>query len=213
VKRPSIIGMPSFGSIAPAQSTQPMQANQWETPSAGTNPAQFPPGTMLVDPLFLNPGWPEQAFVRPRLWNRPNPLAMNQLLINPLLLNRPLLDPFGPGLIVGGGWGVPLRPLRRDAEEFAEARRPGSLSEQMPVFPRSASPVATTIYQPLSGFVTLADGSTFYRAGGTAAATELGNYSTGGGLEASLIGGNFFSPSLGAAGDVSRGRTFLPYVW
>jgi hypothetical protein len=215
VKRSSIIGMPSVGSLGPTKAMQPMQANRWETPldSAWTNPAFFPPGTVLVDPPYLNPGWHEQAFVGPRLWNRPNPFLMNQLLVNPLLLNRPFLDPVGPGWIVGGGWGVPVGPMRRHAGEFAEARRPGSLSEQMPEFPRSTSPVATTIYQPLSGFVTLADGSTFYRAGGTAPSTELGNYSTGGGLDSSLIGGNFFSPSLGTGGDVSRVGTFLPYVW
>ena len=105
-----------------------------------------------------------------------------------------------------------MRPARRDAGALAEARRPGSLSEQTPEFSLSTNPVATTIYQPLSGIVTLADGSTFYRAGGTAAATELGNYSTGG-LDTSLIGGTFFSPSLGLAGDMSRVGAFLPYVW
>jgi hypothetical protein len=98
-------------------------------------------------------------------------------MMNPLLLNRPFLDPFnGPGLVVGG-MGVPGRPARGEAALLAEARRPGSMLDREPEF--AMNPITTMTYQPVSGIVTLADGSTFYRGMGAAAATEMSNYSSG----------------------------------
>ena len=156
---------------------------------------------------FFYPVWQEPSVPQPNAW-RParNPFQVNPVLVNPL--QRPLLDPFnGPGLNVAA---MALAP-RGDHAALADARKPGSLLDEAPEFPAGAS--STTIFQPISGIVTLADGTTFYRGAGTDTATELGNYSGGGGLEASLIGGSFYSPGLGSVGSVGEGNGFLPYVW
>ena len=216
----SIVGMPAFngGSSLPAQLPQTIYTTRWVSPldSPWQNAFLVPRSPAVVNsinPYALYPSWeePPVANLGPRNRAVRNPFVVNHLLMNPLMLNRPFLDPFnGPGLIVGG-MGVPIRPVRGDAAFLAAARRPGSMLDQQPEF--AMNPLATMTYQPISGIVTLADGSTFYRGTGAAAATELGNYSTGGGLDASLLSGTFFSPSLGSVGDLGRGVAFLPYVW
>jgi hypothetical protein len=165
------------------------------------------PVVVNVIPHSLSSGWEEPFVPRPNAWQSVrNPFAVNPLLMNPLQLNRPLFDSFnGPGLFVGG-MGIPPR-----GDNLADARKPGSLLDEAPEYPAGSG--STTIYQPISGIVTLADGTTFYRGAGSDMATELGNYSGGGGLDSSLFGGNFFSPGLGSVGTVGEWNGFLPYVW
>ena len=72
---------------------------------------------------------------------------------------------------------------------------------------------ADTVYQPISGIVTLADGSTFYRVPGNSATTMTGDYSTGNGLYNNPLGGIFFNPSSGTLDKSSYANIFMPYVW
>ncbi len=163
-----------------------------------------------INSSSINSAWHEPFVPHPNAWNPPvrNPFMANPLFVNPL--QRPFLDPFnGPGLIVGARWGPRVFPPRGEDGTVADASRPRSLLDEMPETPA----MTPTVYQPISGIVTLADGSTFYRAAGTGPVTELGNYSSGGGLGASLLGGNFFSPDPSSMGAFCEANGFLPYVW
>jgi len=187
-------------------------------PARSNSPAPFDPssanpfarGPALANPFLFTPNWDDAFAANARPPMRPvrNPFVVNQLLMNPLVGNR-LAEPLNGPVLLAGGWGVPLVPARGDGSSLAETRRPGSLLDQTPEF--SSSPIATAVYQPVSGIVTLADGSTFFWGAGMGAATELGNYSAGG-LDSGLLGGNFFSPGLGSVGSLGQ-NAFLPYVW
>ncbi len=74
------------------------------------------------------------------------------------------------------------------------------------------NPWTGTVYQPLSGVVTLADGSSFYRVPGSGLPTAVGNYATGSGLYYNPRGGTFFNPSSGVISRPGTTNVFLPYV-
>jgi hypothetical protein len=207
--------MPSINGAAGylQHATDSPGANRWSAPApfdpGSANPIARGPAT--ANPLLFTAGWSNAPAPNPPVVNRMprNPFVLNQLLVNPLIGNR-LADPLNGPILLAGGWGVPFIPARRENNPLAEARRPGSLLDQTPEF--SPHSVAMTVYQPVSGIITLADGSTFYRGAGTSFANELGNSSAGGGLDSSRIGGNFFSPDLGTVGTLGQ-NAFLPYVW
>lgn len=209
VRGPSVIGMPSINGSYLQNATDPTSASRLSPQPDLSGGNSFARGPVLANPFAFAPSWDGTSVPNPQAANRMvrNPLVVNQLLVNPLLGNR-LADPLNGPVVLAGGWGMPILPARADASPLADARRPGSLLDQTPDF--STSTITTAAYQPASGIVTLADGSTFYR--GTGAGTELGNSSTGGGLDSGLLSGSFFSPGLGSVGTLGQ-SAFLPYVW
>lgn len=214
VKKHSIVEMPAVnGGTAfdrPFRTTKRLGANP-AIDSPWMNPVFAARGPVVINVIRFpthHPGWQEPLLpqLNARNWPARNPFVVNPMLVNPL--QRPLLDPFnGPGQIAGG-MALAARLAPR-GEPSAESRKSVSLLDEVQESPSSSS----TIYQPISGIVTLADGSTFYRATGSSAATELGNYTSGGGLDAGLLSGNFFSPGLGSIAALADGNGFLPYVW
>jgi hypothetical protein len=211
--RPSAFTMPTVGS------SSAFPANPYWHPPADT-PWTGPPVIIIVRPVVVvnrvvNPFLPTPEAddppgpeAKPVVRRARDPFVANPLLMNPLLAHRAVHNPFnGPGFITG--WGLNLAALQRGGGAAAAARPAGSLLDQPAETP--ATPAAPTVYQPVSGVVTLADGSTFYRGSGTEPATAIGNYS-GGNFDAELIGGSFFSPAAGFVGKLEP-TVFLPYVW
>jgi hypothetical protein len=90
-------------------------------------------------------------------------------------------------------------------------RQPGMLMYKGPDL--QVNPTSGTVYQPMSGVVTLADGSKFYRVPGTGLPTAVGTYATGTGLYYNPDGNTFYNPSSGVISKPGTTNVFLPYVW
>jgi hypothetical protein len=213
MRGPSIVGMPSINGAANylQYATGATGSARWNPPFDAGSANPIARGAVLANPLMVASGWDGVFVPNPPIGNRMarNPFGLNQLLMNPLVGNR-LADPLNGPILLAGGWGVPLIPARDEESPLAEARRPGSMLDQTPEF--SLNPIATTVYQPASGIVTLPDGSTFYRGAAIGAPVGLSDSSVGGGLDTSLLDGGFFSPTLGSVGSLGQSM-FLPYVW
>ena len=168
-------------------------------------------------PSFWNPAidnpWMDQLTIR-RVPVNPfnnqfvmNPRLANPLFVNPLLFNRPFNYPFG---VPGYRPSSPLSPSVAYSPPVANKEQ-GVITYKAPDL--QANPTADTVYQPISGIVTLADGSTFYRVPGSGATTATGEYSSGNGLYSNPLGGTFFNPSSGTLDKHAYANIFMPYVW
>jgi hypothetical protein len=113
----------------------------------------------------------------------------NPFTMNPLLANSPLTT-YAPPLAI---------------------REPGTMLYQGPDL--QVNPTSGTVYHPVSGTVTLPDGSTFYRVPGSGVSTPLGNYSSGTGLYYNPMAGTFFNPASGVLSRPGRTNIYLPYIW
>lgn len=228
-KKPSILAMPSINSLPgiPMSSIQGQSIPALWNP-AGSNPWMNQVNTMPfpVYPFAINPV-ANPRFVNPLLvnplqnplvmnpWDNPllvNPLLANSLVLNPFLVNRPINFPFGvPNRIVGGnGPSNPYGSQSTITSSVAD-QDSGTMMDNGPDF--QVNNTTRTVYQPISGVVTLADGSTFYRAPGSGNSTPIGNYATGNDFYHNPIGGTFFNPRSGTLGKPGQTNVFMPYVW
>jgi hypothetical protein len=201
-KKPNVYTMPSINSW-PGIPVSPLSQTVWQPPF--WNPAIDNP---WMNRTTIN-SYPIGPFNNP--FNNPfviNPLLANPVVINPLIQTRNQFNPFGI---------PPYRP-RYDHPEIevqhtpAQAvQEPGMLLYKGPDL--QVNPWSGTEYHPVSGTVTLADGSTFYRVAGSGLPTAFGTYASGSGLYYNPIGGTFFNPSSGTLSKPAQTNIFMPYVW
>jgi hypothetical protein len=178
-------------------------------PASSLFPPAFP---SLVNPALDNP-WMNQVTVNPY---RVNPFAMNPLfnnpfMVNPLLRNPAFDNPLNmPGFFPPSYSPTSIAPSASYTPPIA-IRQPGMLMYRGPDL--QVNPTTGTVYHPLSGTVTLADGTTFYRVPGSGQPTASGTYATGTGLYYNPQGNTFFNPSSGVISKPGQTNVFLPYVW
>jgi len=181
----SIVVMPSINT-SPVLPVNPFPVY----PTPFSNPALYNP---WLYPTTVNP------FVGP--FNNPfnNPFAVNPLFNNPFAVN-PFFQPVNPL----------LNPFPVVSTPPIAVQQPGLMLYRGPNL--QVNPWSGTVYHPISGTATLADGSTFYRVPGTGLPNANGTYANGTGLYYNPMGGTFFNP---ASGVISKPGTsaFLPYVW
>ena len=166
---------------------------------------------LLVNPALDNP-WMNQVNVVPVRRNpfTMNPLFNNPFLLNPLLRNSTFENPYNaPGYIPTYDPTL-LNPSVTSTPPLA-IRQPGMLMYKGPDL--QVNPTSGTVYQPLSGVVTLSDGSKFYRVPGTGAPTATGTYATGTGLYYNPDGNTFMNPASGVISKPGQTNVFTPYVW
>jgi hypothetical protein len=193
-------------------------------PSINTAPGI--PASSIFRPAVRPPSWLNPALNNP--WMNPvavhplrvNPFAMNPMfnnpfVLNPLLRNATFENPLNaPGFFPQTGFSQlgpsPLSPAVTYTPPVA-IRQPGTLIYKG--LDLQVNPTTGTVYQPISGVATLADGTTFYRVPGTGLPTATGTYATGTGLYYNPEGGTFFNPSSGVISKPGQTNVFLPYVW
>jgi hypothetical protein len=192
-------------------------------PSINTAPGI--PASSIFRPAVQPPSWLNPALDNP--WMNPvavhrvrvnpfiNPLFNNPFVVNPLLRNPAFDNPFNvPGFLPQTGFPQYdpslLAPSVSSTPPIA-MKLPGTLIYKG--LDLQVNPTAGTVYQPVSGIVTLADGTTFYRVPGTGLPTVTGTYATGTGLYYNPQGGTFFNPSSGVISKPGLTNVFLPYVW
>jgi hypothetical protein len=135
------------------------------------------------------------------------------------MLNQPVFTPpfYNPAL--NNPWMNPvtITPVNPFVPPTAVVRPPVALQQPGTMLVRGpdlqVNPWSGTVYRPLSGTVTLADGSTFYRVPGSGLPTVTGAYATGTGLYDNPLGGTFFNPSSGVVSQPGSTNLLIPYVW
>jgi hypothetical protein len=189
-------------------------------PSINTLPGV--PASQLFQPVF-NPAFlPNPALSNP--WLNPvtvtpvrvNPFAPNLLqnpfVVNPLLQNpfvNPLANPLIPGPFVPGPLVAPA-PVFTSTPPIA-VRQAGQLFYKGPDL--QVNPTSGTVYRPLSGTATTADGTTFFRVVGSGLPTATGQYATGTGLYYSPQTNTYFNPGTGVISKPGQTNAFIPYIW
>jgi hypothetical protein len=181
----------------------PMPINPWQNPFVVNPVVQNP---LVVNPLVQNPFRDPFAL---------NPFFNNPLVLNPLLYNSPFNNPLNmPGLINRFGPTYPNYPTTTSQVSSTPpvaVQQPGWFLYKGPDL--QVNPTSGTVYRPLSGTVTLADGSTFYRVPGSGLPTATGSYASGSGLYYNPVAGTFFNPSSGTLSKPGQTNVFLPYIW
>lgn len=194
-KADPVVVMPSINTFPgiPASNLFPPAINPAFLPNPALNNPWINP--VNVNPVPVNPLAPFNNFN--------NPLLVNPLLRNPAVFN-PLLAPgFGPT------YG-PVLPAVASTPPVA-IRQPGQLFYKGPDL--QVNPASGTVYRPLSGTATTADGTTFYRVVGSGLPTATGAYATGTGLYFSPQTGTYFNPGTGVISRPGQTNVFLPYIW
>jgi hypothetical protein len=174
-----------------------MEASAQIVIQPGTTIPQQPRRNSIVVQPSINtwPGIPASSLNQP-VYTPPfyNP-ALNNPWMNPVTVTP--VNPFLPPAAV-------VRPP-------LAIQQPGTLLVRGPDL--QVNPWSGTVYRPLSGIVTLADGSTFYRVPGSGLPTVTGAYATGTGLYYNPRSGTFFNPSSGVVSQPGSTNLFMPYIW
>lgn len=204
--------VPNFGQ--PRNPVQVMpQINSWPGIPAYqlSRPVLDPPS--WLNPALNNP-WMNQTNVIPV---PANPFVVNPIFNNPFLLNPLLRNPIANNPLNVPGFNplpaptfAPVTPVAAFTPPVA-IKQPGMMMYKGPDL--QVNPWSGTVYRPLSGVVTLADGATFYRVPGSGLPTATGAYATGTGLYFSPDRGTFFNPSSGVVSRPGQTNVFVPYVW
>lgn len=200
--QPARVVGPTGPGLQPQLNTALYQTSQPTVVSRGVNPFAAPsyqpyprvgqrPGAPVVvvppvpaqnNPVVFNPGFMPQLPLLPV-----QPVAgVAPVGFNPLFVARPLT-----------GYYVP--PLA--------GRQPGTF--RYTGYDERVNPASGTVHNPLSGTVSMADGSTFFRVPGVG---PVANDSAGTGLYFNPDAGTYFNPASGIVFRPGEVR-FLPWIW
>ena len=181
--------------------------------------ARFPDGADLpaIDPVTLEPGdrQPSNGSVHhPTSGDEPiqqpirdEPIPCESVIRQPAALQPPVQLPVRRPRL------PPIVAPQPERRVLPAGRGQRAGSHRYKAADLQVNPTADTVYQPISGIVTLADGSTFYRVTGSGASTMTGDYATGNGLYNNPLGGSFFNPSSGTFNKPAYANIFMPYIW
>ena len=166
--------LPLANAFNPFLNYNPLTANGYYT---GFNPWAFSP--------YANPH--VAAFIHLNIFANPMANPLTNPFLAPQLFSNPFVGVFGnPFGIFGNGFGGGLGNGLAIAPPIA-VQQPGPLVNLGPNL--VINPLAGTVIHPVSGFATMADGSTFYHIPGSG----IG----GAGIYYNPLGGTIFNPQSG----------------
>lgn len=137
-----------------------------------------------------------------------NPAVVNSLFSDPHSVN-PLLDqPFSNAFGVPGYGGFGARYIFTLADAMEPSVEPASMGTEPREYVASGA-----VYEPASGKVTLADGTTFYRVPGTRPSASFASYTFGSGGASASQGSSYLSGTPAVISKSALSNIFLPYIW